>query len=133
MTIVLSGEVPLFIDAPTIISPQVKAGKLKALVVTGPQREPALPGVPTVAESGLAGVRGEAWIGIVAPVGTPTAIVERLNRELRAAVETPQMQELMARFSFRPLYATPQEFRKLIADEHATWSSIIRDANLKLD
>ena len=133
MTIVLSGQVPLFIDAPTIISPQVKAGKLKALVVTGPQREPALPGVPTVAESGLAGVRGEAWIGIVAPAGTPAAIVQRLNRELRAAIEAPQMQELMARFSFRPLYATPQEFRKLIADEHATWSSIIRDANLKLD
>ena len=133
MTIVLSGQVPLFIDAPTIISPQVKAGKLKALAVTGPEREPALPGVPTVRESGLAGVRGEAWIGIVAPVGTPAAIVQRLNHELRIALQAPQMQELMARFSFRPLYATPQEFRKRIADEHAAWSSIIRDANLKLD
>jgi tripartite-type tricarboxylate transporter receptor subunit TctC len=133
MTIVLSGQVPLFIDAPTIISPQVRAGKLKALVVTGPEREAALPGVPTALESGLAGVQGEAWIGIVAPAGTSPAIVQRLNRELRAALETPEMRELMARFSFRPLYATPQEFRKLIADEHATWGTLIRDANLKLD
>ena len=133
MAMVLSGNVPLFIDAPTIISPQVRAGKLKALVVTGPEREPALPGVPTAGESGLPGVKGEAWIGVVAPAGTPAPIVQRLNRELHAALQTTQMRELLARLSFRTLHASPQEFRKLIDEEHATWSGIIRGANLKLD
>ena len=133
MALVLSGEVPLFIDAPTIISPQVKAGKLKALVVTGREREAALPNVPTAHESGLPGVQGEAWIGVVAPAGTPSPIVQRLNRDLRAALQAPEMRELMARLSFRTLDATPEQFRKLIAEEHATWSGIIRGANLKLD
>ena len=133
MSMVLSGNVPLFIDAPTIISPQVKAGKLKALVVTGREREPALPDVPTAEESGLSGVQGEAWIGVVAPAGTPAPIVQRLNRDLARVVLAPEMRELLARLSFRTLQATPEEFRKRIAQEHATWSAVIRGANLKLD
>lgn len=133
MGIVLSGQVPLFIDAPTIISPQVRAGKLKALVVTGNKREAALPDVPTARESGLPGVQGEAWIGVVAPAGTPASIVQRLNRELAGALQAPEMQQLMARLSFRTLSATPEEFRKVIAEEHGIWGNVIREAGLKLD
>jgi tripartite-type tricarboxylate transporter receptor subunit TctC len=129
----LSGGVPLVIDAPTILSPHVKAGKLVAIVVTGREREPALPGIPTLAESGLQGVHGEAWIGLVARAGTPRPVVERLNREIGRALASADMQQLMGRLSFRTLSATPEEFGRLIRDEHEKWSAVIRDAKLKLD
>lgn len=129
---VVSGEISLLFDAPTIISPQLQAGKLHALVVTGRQREPALPDVPTASESGL-NVEGEAWIGLVAPSGTPAAIVQRLNRDLAAILATADMRGLMAKLSFRTLSASPEEFRDLIKTEHAKWSLVIRQAGLKLE
>jgi len=130
---VLSGEIPLIIDAPTIISPQVQAGKLRALAVTGRQREDALPDTPTVRESGFPTVDGEAWIGLVAPAGTPAAVVRRLNGEIATILRTAEMQNLMARLSFRIMTSTPEEFRKLIRDDHTKWSAVIRNAGLKLD
>ena len=133
VTAVLSGDIPLIIDAPTILAPQIAAGKLRAIAVTGSQREPSLPNVPTVAESGFASVRGEAWIGIVAPHGTPAAIIQRLNKTLNSIMATPEMQALMATLSFRTLTATPEEFQTRIRDDHALWSTIIREAGIKLD
>ena len=133
ITAVLTGEIPLIIDAPTIISPHVQTGKLRALAVTGRQREEALPDVPTARESGFPAVEGEAWIGLVAPAGTPGAIVQRLNREIAIILAAPEMQRVMAKFSFRTLISSPGGFRKLIGDEHAKWSAVIREARLKLD
>lgn len=129
---VVSGEIPLLFDAPTIISNQVRAGKLKALAVTGRQREPALPDTPTATESGF-DVQGEAWIGLVAPRGTPAAVVKRLSREIGSVLATGEMQALMARLSFRTMASTPEEFRALIQHEHTKWSAVIRDAGLKLE
>ncbi len=129
---VMSGEIPLLIDAPTIISPHIQAGKLMALAVTGRQRELVLPETPTAGESGL-DVQGEAWIGVVAPAGTPAAIVERLNAELTSILATAEMRSLMAKFSFRTLSSTPAAFGKLIREEHAKWGVVIREAGLKLD
>ena len=129
---VVAGEIPLLFDAPTIISNQVRAGKLKALAVTGRQREPALPETPTASESGF-DVQGEAWIGLVAPRGTPAAVVQRLNREVGTLLSTSEMNAAMARLSFRPLSSTPEAFRTLIRDENARWSAVIRDAGLKLE
>lgn len=133
MALLLSGGAPLIIDAPTLISPHVRSGKLVPLVVTGRARESALPGVPTAAESGFPGVEGEAWIGIVARTGTPAAIVEKLNGEIAAVLLAPEVQELMMRLSFRTMRATPEEFGTLIREEHAKWGAIIREAGLKLD
>jgi len=133
MALVFSGGAPLVIDAPTIISPHVKTGRLVALVVTGREREAALPGVPTAGESGFPGVQGEAWIGLVARAGTPAAIVQRLNREIAGVLLAPDMQQLMARLSFRTLSASPEEFGMLIREEHAKWGKVIREAGLKLD
>lgn len=129
---VVSGEIPLLFDAPTIISNHVRAGKLKALAVTGRQREPALPDTPTARESGF-DVQGEAWIGLVAPRGTPTAVVQRLNSEIAGILAANEMQALMARLSFRTMTSTPEAFRNLIRDEHMKWSAVIRDAGLKLE
>jgi tripartite-type tricarboxylate transporter receptor subunit TctC len=129
---VVSGEIPLLFDAPTIISNQVRAGKLKALVVTGRQREPALPETPTAKEAGF-DVQGEAWIGLVAPRGTPSAVVQRLNREVGTILATSEMDAAMARLSFRTLASTPEAFGRLIQDEHTKWSAVIRDAGLRLE
>jgi len=129
---VVAGEIPLLFDAPTILSGQVRAGKLKALVVTGTHREPALPETPTAKESGF-DVQGEAWIGLVAPKGTPAAVVQRLNRELTAILATSDMAALMAKLGFRTLPSTPEAFRTLIREEHVKWSGVIRDAGLKLE
>ena len=129
---VVSGEIPLLFDAPTIISNQVKAGKLKALTVTGRLREPALPDTPTVSESGF-NVQGEAWIGLVAPRGTPAPIVQRLNRELAAILATAEMGSLMGRLSFRTMASTPDAFGNLIREEHGKWAVVIRDAGLKVE
>jgi tripartite-type tricarboxylate transporter receptor subunit TctC len=130
---VLSNQIPLLIDAPTILSPYVADGRLKALVVTGSERELALPGVATASESGLQNLQGEAWIGLVGPAGMPKEIVQQINRELALILAAPDMQAQLARQSFRPLTATPEEFRTLIKAEHAKWGSVIRDAGLNLD
>ncbi len=129
---VMSGEIPLLIDAPTIVSPQIQAGKLKALVVTGRQREPVLPNTPTARESGL-NLEGEAWIGLVAPSGTPAFIVQQLNRTISAIMTTGEMRDRMAMLSFRTLSSTPEEFRRLIRDDRTKWGTIIRGAGLKLE
>jgi tripartite-type tricarboxylate transporter receptor subunit TctC len=129
---VVSGEIPLLFDAPTIISSHVRVGNLKALVVTGRQREPALPETPTASEAGF-NVQGEAWIGLVAPRGTPTAVVQRLNRELGIILAAGEMAAAMARLSFRTLASTPEAFGSLIREEHTKWSAVIRDAGLRLE
>lgn len=129
---VVSGEIPLLFDAPTIISNQVRAGKLRALVVTGRLREPVLPDTPTASESGF-DVQGEAWIGLVAPRGTPAAAVQRINREVESILSTSEMQAAMARLSFRTMTSSPEDFRTLIQREHTKWSAVIRDAGLRLE
>jgi tripartite-type tricarboxylate transporter receptor subunit TctC len=129
---VISGEIPLLFDAPTIISNQVRGGRLKVLAVTGRQREPSLPESPTASEAGF-DVQGEAWIGLVAPRGTPTAVVQRLNREVGAILAASEMNSSMARLGFRTMTSTPEAFRTLIQDEHRKWSALIRDAGLRLE
>jgi tripartite-type tricarboxylate transporter receptor subunit TctC len=130
---VLGGQIPLVIDAPTIISPHVKAGRLQALVVTGRERELELPDVPTAIESGLAGVEGEAWIGIVAPSGTPATIVNRLNQELGRVLNSPDMKKIMAVFSFRTITRSPDEFVRMISEDHAKWGPVIRGAGIRIE
>jgi tripartite-type tricarboxylate transporter receptor subunit TctC len=132
LSAVMSGEIPLLFDAPTAIAPQVQAGRLKALAVTGREREPLLPDTATATESGFE-VQGEAWIGLVAPRGTPAGVIERLNHELGSIMSSTEMREVMARLSFRTLSSTPGEFGSLIRQEHAKWAPVIRDAALKLE
>jgi tripartite-type tricarboxylate transporter receptor subunit TctC len=130
---VVSNQIPLLIDAPTLFSSHVAEGKLKALVVTGQQREPSLPSVPTARESGLTQMEGEAWIGLVAPAGTPPQIVHRLNREFNAILDSPETESALRQLSFRRLQGTPEEFARMIKAEHGKWSTVIREAGLRLD
>lgn len=129
----IAGDVPLVIEAPTAIIPHVRAGRLKALVVTGAQREPELPATPTVSQSGFTDVEGEAWIGLVAPAGTPRPVITRLHRELTAILDKPELRNRMAALGFRALGMTPEAFASLIADDRVKWGTVIRNANLKID
>jgi tripartite-type tricarboxylate transporter receptor subunit TctC len=133
ITGVIRGDVQIFVDAPTIIAPQVKTGSLKALVVTGCARDEQLPGVPTIAEAGLPTAQAEAWIGLVAASGTPNSVVARLNRELGAALAEPEIRRKLAVISFTPMSGSPEDFRKLIADDHARWRPVIEQASIHLD
>ena len=133
LTAVMRGDAQAFLDAPTIISPQVERGALRALVVTGREREAELPGVPTVAEVGFPDAESEAWIGLVAPAGTPGEVVSRLNREITALLGEPELRERLRRMSFVAVPATPEKFQQIIRDEHGRWSKVIREANLRVD
>jgi tripartite-type tricarboxylate transporter receptor subunit TctC len=128
---VLAGEISLIIEAPTTVAPLVSAGRLKAIVVTGREREPLLPHTQTATEAGFP-VQGEAWLGLVAPAGTPIPIVERLNQEVARVMQGGDMPALLDRMSFRILSGSPDVFGRMIREAHVTWGDTIRRAGLKL-
>jgi tripartite-type tricarboxylate transporter receptor subunit TctC len=130
---VLAGNVPLaVVDLPSSLQ-QIKAGKLIAFAVTSPQRLPQLPDVPTVSEAGLAGYDSTGWFGVVAPVGTPDAIVQRLNAEIVAALNDEQVKAGMRNLGVEPAATTPEQFGAYIRSETAKWAKVIKQANIKID
>lgn len=129
----LGGQIPLaIVDLPSALQ-QIKAGKLVAYAVTSPQRLPMLPEVPTMAEAGLPGYDSTGWFGLVAPAGTPDAIVSRLNTELNAALSDPQIQVAMRNLGVEPSPGTPAAFGAYIASETTKWAKVIQAARIKLD
>jgi tripartite-type tricarboxylate transporter receptor subunit TctC len=129
----LAGQTDLMFDNLASALPQIQAGKLKALAVTTPQRVPALPGVPTMAESGLPGFDVSTWFGLFAPAGTPPATVERLNAAFTAALRTPEMRERLARMGAEPAPNSPAEFAALVKSELAKYQKIVQYSGAKVD
>jgi tripartite-type tricarboxylate transporter receptor subunit TctC len=130
---VLAGEIQLvFIGIPAAL-PHIKAGKLRALALVAPQRSPALPEVPTVAEAGLRDFEVTTWYGIMTPAGTPRPIVSRLNAELVKIMHAPDVKERLAAMATDPLTSTPEEFAAYLKREIAKWGDVVRKANLKAD
>ena len=130
---VLAGQVPLgIVDLPSALQ-HIRAGKLVAIAVTSPQRLPQLPDVPTVAESGLTGYDSTGWFGVVAPAGTPQAIINRLNLEITAALNDEAIRSNMRAQGVEPAPSTPEAFGAYIAAETAKWARVIRVANIKLE
>ncbi len=111
----------------------IKSGKLRALAVTGEHRSPQLPDVPTLAESGLPGYAAYVWLGLLAPKGTPAPIVDRLNRELIAVLDAPDVKGYMANASIEALGSTPQEFGAFFRAERDHWARVIKESGAKLD
>ena len=109
----------------------IAAGKLRALATTGTKRSPLLPEVPTVAESGLAGYQVELHYGLVAPAGTPRPIVERLNRELNAALATDEVRKRLANEGAEPWLSTPEDYAADIDAEETKWSTLARSIGWK--
>jgi tripartite-type tricarboxylate transporter receptor subunit TctC len=115
---------------------QIKGGKLKALAVTSAQRSPALPDVPTVEEAGgptLKGYEASSWFGLLAPAGTPTEIVSRIQQEVAKSLGTPAIKEKMLAQGAIPSGNSPADFAKLIDREHAKWAKVVKASGAKVD
>jgi len=131
---VIAGQVDCtFTGAPAVIA-HIKSGRLRALAVSSPQRLPALPEVPTVAESGVPGVAGfeaDQWYGLVAPTGTPPERVARLNAEVNKALALPEVLQQLAVEGAVPIAGTPKAFGDLIAREIPRWAEVVKAGNVK--
>jgi tripartite-type tricarboxylate transporter receptor subunit TctC len=129
---VLGNQIPLgVVDVPSAIA-NVRAGKLRALAVTSKKRLAAAPEVPTFEEAGIPGYEAIGWFGVVAPAGTPADIVQRLNREIAAALKDPQVHKIATDAGTEPFSASPQEFSAMIAAETRKWGEVIKAGGIKL-
>ena len=133
LTAALGGEIQSVVAFPLAALPHVKAGKLRALAVTGAQRAHALPDVPTVAESGVPGYEFSSWFGFVVPKKTPADIVKRLNAAAIAALREPATSQRLLAGMTRPVGSTPQAFAQLIAQENVRWAKLIKQYNVHID
>ena len=133
LTDLIAGRVAFTIDSFTMQLPQVKAGKLRALAVTGVKRAASAPDVPTFAESGLAGYDYRSWMGVAAPAGTPKQIIARLNAELIRALGTAEARDWFHAQGAEVVADTPEEFAAIIRAEHARWGAIIREAGIRVE
>jgi tripartite-type tricarboxylate transporter receptor subunit TctC len=129
----LGGQVQVLMDAPSVTMAHVKAGKLKALAVTGKARLGSLPEVPTFDQAGLPGVDAGGFQGVLAPAGTPPAAVARLSQALNAALAQPEVKERFANAGLEAVSSTPAEFGVFIRSEIAKWGKVAKEANIKID
>ena len=133
VTDLLGGQTQATFTGATPLIPHIKQGKLRPIAVGGTKRIAALPEVPTVAESGLPGFETSQWYGILAPAGTPDAIVKKLNTELNRILKSPEVVERMTADGSVPQGSTPEEFAKFIASEQKRWGQVVKTANIKPD
>jgi len=128
----LAGQVQVYF-APTVTSIEyIKAGRLRALAVTGATRLDALPDIPTVAEF-VPGYEASGWYGVGAPKATPAEIVEKLNKEINAALGDPKIKARLADLGGTALVGSPADFGKYIADKTEKWGKVIQALNIKAD
>src|SRR6266513_2154063 len=128
----MSGQVHVIFDNLPSSAPHLKGGRIRALAVPSAEREPSLPGVPTVAET-VPGYEATAWFGIGMPRGTPAEIIEKINAETNRALTDPQMQARLAQLGGRPIPGTPQDFGKVIAAESAKWAKVVISSGAKVE
>jgi len=133
MTDVVSGQIEVsFVGAPAAM-PHIQSGRLRLLAVSTRKRSAAMPDVPSVAEQGYPEYEFDAWYGVLAPKGTPPAIVSRLSGEIAKVVRTQKVREAFLRLGIESAGSTPEEFRTLISKEIARWTPIMNKAGLKVD
>jgi tripartite-type tricarboxylate transporter receptor subunit TctC len=131
VTAVVAGEPPVGCGAISGPISFIKSGKLRALAVSSAKRVPALPDVPTLAESGFPGIEDYTWVGIFFPAGTPPAIVQKLNEAVNRAIRSPDIRERLDQLAFEPVGGSPREFADYIRTEIPKWAKVMRDANVK--
>jgi tripartite-type tricarboxylate transporter receptor subunit TctC len=129
----IAGRLTFTFGTVNVQLPQIKAGKIRALAVTSLARLEALPEIPTLAESGLPGFEYIGWLGIAAPAGTPEPIIERLQREIAAILQTDEARKYFASHGREAVASTPATFAAFIRAEHAKWGLVIRDSNIKAE
>jgi tripartite-type tricarboxylate transporter receptor subunit TctC len=133
ITDLIAGAVQLsFAGLPQTL-PHVKSGRLKALAVTTLRRAAAVPDLPTIAEAGVPGYEVDPWYGVIAPAGTPRAIIDRLNAAFARALAAPDVKEKFVLQGLEPRSSTPAEFSDIILKEIAKWSKVVRDAGIRAE
>lgn len=133
MADVMAGNAQLVMDLMFSALPQVNGGKLRAIAITGAKRSPLLPGVPTVAESGVQGFETLAWNGLMAPANTPKPIIDKLNAEIHKALDAPDMKERLRAQGFEPSPGTPEQFSALIRSEIDRWAKVVKTSGAKVE
>jgi len=129
----IGGQVQIaFLGIPTVL-PHVRSGKLRALATTGKRRSPELPGVPTVDEAGVPGYELSPWYGLLAPAGTPRAVVVRLAAETTRIVRAPEMREKLVAQGAEPAGGTPEECTETLRADIATWTRVVKEAGIRGD
>ena len=132
-TDVIGGQVDMMFDAVTTMTEQVKAGKVKAIATSGRVRSDVLPDVPTLAEAGVPGFDATIWLGLMAPKGTPKAVVDKLNEAVSKIVSQPEVKQLWAKQGAVPIVLSADAFDKYARDDIAKWARVIQTAGIKAD
>ena len=129
----MSGKVQIAFNTIPAFLPHVKAGRLKALAITASACSPLLPDVPVMTEAGLAGVQGGSWHAVVAPAGTPRAIIERLNQTLVATISVSELRNQLLNQGAQPVGGSPEELRKFMQTEGEKWGRVIQSSGARAD
>jgi tripartite-type tricarboxylate transporter receptor subunit TctC len=130
ITEMVAGRVHLYVFPLPAVMPMLKEGKLRPLAVGTAKHVPSLPGVPTIAESGLPGFQTESWFGIVAPAGTPRNLIAQLNRDIINILKTPDIVERFLRQGADAVYGTPEQFRQLMQAEYVKYQKLVKAAGI---
>jgi len=130
ITALLAGDVPFIIAPPTAVLANIKAGKLKAIAATGPQRWAGLPDVPTVAEQGVAGYDVRSWAGLMAPAGTPNPVIDKLNAETLKAIQLPHVKARLEEMGGDVRGSTSDEMKNMVAFETQKWIQVVNNAKI---
>ncbi|AEI83043.1 exported protein (plasmid) [Cupriavidus necator N-1] len=133
LTDVLGGSLPVLCTAVASVSQYVKSGQVRAIAVTGSQRIASLPEVPTLMESGVRNFSVDSWVGILAPAGTPPAVVTRLQREIRKVLDQPETRARMLDLGITPVGNSPDEFAKQIRSDYARYGEVVKKAGITLN
>ncbi len=133
VTDLLGGQVMLMFDNVPNVLPQVKAGRLRALATSGDKRTSLAPEIPTVAEAGVPGFEVTVWFGLVAPAGTPRAVVQKLNAEVTKILAMPDVRERFMAQGVEPQGSTPEQFGEHIRSQMVRWAKVVQDAGVKAE
>jgi tripartite-type tricarboxylate transporter receptor subunit TctC len=129
----LGGQVQLMIAPSQAVMQHVKAGKLKALAVSGTERSPSLPDLPTISEAGVPGYESAGWFGVVASAGTPEEIVTGLNRQINDILQSPDVKARLTELGAKPANLTPQQFLDFIRSDNDKWAKLIKERGIVIE
>jgi tripartite-type tricarboxylate transporter receptor subunit TctC len=129
----IAGQVQSMFGSPLAVAPHIRTGKIHAIAITGQKRSIAVPNVPTFDEAGLPGYDASTWNGIMVPTGTPRVIIDRLQSEIAKILRAPNTLDRLAGDGSVAVASTPDEFAVFIKSEHAKWSKVVREANIRVE
>jgi tripartite-type tricarboxylate transporter receptor subunit TctC len=133
VTDLLAGQAQMYFDTVALFLPYIQAGKLKALAVADDVRSASLPAVPTTIENGFPTLQATFWAGVVAPIGTPAHVIDKLNTSINEFLRSPEVEASLAKFNAKPKIGSAQDFAKFWRAEREKWTKVITSAGIKAD